>query len=259
MTDQEKRLYVAVGIVRVDVADGRTPPRHNEELFLVRAASPAEAESLALARGRAEEDSYDNQYGHRVTWSFVGLAEVCEAMHGHADGHVNPLTRSFLDLSAYADLFDYPHLAEGVRPEAVPSARTTAAAPAIDKVAWIHLRDGRILSTRSRGRDACYLPGGKREPGESDIDTLVREIGEELGVAVVPAGATHLGTFRAQAHGHPDGTEVRMTCYTADHNGVPAPHGEIEEVVWLGYADRDRVSPVDRIIFDHLHRAGLLT
>ena len=38
----------------------------------------------------------------------------------------------------------------------------------IDKIAWVHLVGGRILSTRSRGKAVYYLPGGKREPGESD-------------------------------------------------------------------------------------------
>lgn len=54
----------------------------------------------------------------------------------------------------------------------------------IDKVAWILVEDGRVLSTRSRGKDVWYLPGGKREPGESDLETLRREIGEELSVDV---------------------------------------------------------------------------
>ncbi|MCP9950124.1 NUDIX hydrolase [Actinomadura madurae] len=128
----------------------------------------------------------------------------------------------------------------------------------IDKVAWIHLDGGKILSTRSRGKDAYYLPGGKREAGESDVDTLVREIDEELAVAIVPGSARHFGTFQAQAHGHAEGVMVRMTCYTADHQGTPVPSSEIEEVVWLGYGDRDRVSPVDQVIFDHLRETGRL-
>jgi len=37
----------------------------------------------------------------------------------------------------------------------------------IDKIAWIRVEDGKILSTRSRGKDVYYLPGGKREPDES--------------------------------------------------------------------------------------------
>ncbi|WP_433251236.1 NUDIX hydrolase [Actinomadura nitritigenes] len=128
----------------------------------------------------------------------------------------------------------------------------------IDKIAWILLDGGRVLSTRSRGKDVYYLPGGKREPGESDVRTLVREVKEELAVDVLPETAAHLGTWEAQAHGHAGGVTVRMTCYTADHTGTPAPSSEIEEIAWLGYEDRGRVSPVDQLIFDDLHAAGRL-
>ena len=128
----------------------------------------------------------------------------------------------------------------------------------IDKIAWIHLKDGKILSTRSFGKDVYYLPGGKREPGESDIDTLVREIREELDVIVIADTATHLGTFHAQAHGHSEGTMVRMTCYTAEYRGKLTSSGEIEDIGWLTYADRHRVSPVDQIIFDQLHQEAKL-
>ena len=128
----------------------------------------------------------------------------------------------------------------------------------IDKVAWLELTDGRILSTRSRGKTVYYLPGGKREPGESDVETLVREVAEELAVRIDPATAVHEGTFTAQAHGHPTGVAVRMTCYSANYEGTPKASSEIEEVRWLTYADRGNVSPVDQQIFDHLHAAGRL-
>ncbi|MFI6597034.1 NUDIX domain-containing protein [Nonomuraea sp. NPDC050536] len=129
----------------------------------------------------------------------------------------------------------------------------------IDKVAWIRIEDGRVLSTRSRGKDVYYLPGGKREPGESDVQTLVREISEELAVAILPGTATHVGTYSAQAHGQTDGVVVQMTCYSADYEGTPVPSSEIEEVVWLTYADRHRVAPVDQLIFDTLKSTGQLT
>ncbi|MEV7332133.1 NUDIX domain-containing protein [Micromonospora sp. NPDC093244] len=128
----------------------------------------------------------------------------------------------------------------------------------IDKVAWILVRDGLVLSTRSRGKDVWYLPGGKREPGETDLETLRREIDEELSVAVDVRDAVHLGTFTAQAHGHAAGTTVRMTCYRAGYEGRLRPAAEIAEMAWLGYADRHRTSPVDQVIFAYLRTAGLL-
>ena len=56
----------------------------------------------------------------------------------------------------------------------------------IDKIAWTYLDQGTVLSTRSNGKDVYYLPGGKRQPGETDIDTLTREIREELAACIDP-------------------------------------------------------------------------
>lgn len=38
----------------------------------------------------------------------------------------------------------------------------------IDKIAFIYLKNGKILSTLSKGKDAYYIPGGKREGSETD-------------------------------------------------------------------------------------------
>ncbi|KDN17547.1 NUDIX hydrolase [Amycolatopsis rifamycinica] len=128
----------------------------------------------------------------------------------------------------------------------------------IDKVAWIRVRDGRILAARSRGKDKFYPPGGKREPGETDAETLIREIREELGVEIDAATITPAGKFEGQAHGHAEGTLVHTTAYSADYRGTPRACAEIEEIAWLGYADRPRVSLVAQLVFDHLHETGKL-
>jgi 8-oxo-dGTP diphosphatase len=73
----------------------------------------------------------------------------------------------------------------------------------IDKIAWIHLDHSTILSTRSRGKDIDYIPGGKREPGETDLGTLVREIDEELAVTIIAAIARHLGTLSSALYTRP--------------------------------------------------------
>lgn len=128
----------------------------------------------------------------------------------------------------------------------------------IDKVAWIEVADGRVLAARSRGKDKFYLPGGKREPGETDAETLVREIREELDVTIAEETITPAGTFEGQAHGKAEGTIVRTSAYTAGYTGTLRASSEIEEIAWLAYADRPRVSLVAQLIFDHLHETGKL-
>ncbi|WP_374227257.1 NUDIX domain-containing protein [Streptomyces sp. JJ66] len=138
----------------------------------------------------------------------------------------------------------------------------------IDTVAWIHVRDGRILTARTKGRTLFYIPGGKRHAGERDLDTLVREAEEELTVRLLPHTAAHFGTYQApvdddagaadDAAGGGGVRTVLMACYTADHLGTPAAAGEIAELAWLTYADRERTPPVDRLVFDQLYADGLL-
>ncbi|EGJ74956.1 putative MutT-family protein [Streptomyces sp. Tu6071] len=127
----------------------------------------------------------------------------------------------------------------------------------IDTVAWVRVEDGRVLCARPRGKDVFYVPGGKREPGESDVDVLLREAEEELTVRLDAASARHLGTYEAEVPESP-GTRVRMSCWTAEHSGDIAPSSEIEEIAWFTLADRAEVPPVDRLLFDELARWGLL-
>jgi ADP-ribose pyrophosphatase YjhB (NUDIX family) len=130
--------------------------------------------------------------------------------------------------------------------------------PTIDKLAWVHIVDRRILSTRTRGRDTYYIPGGKREGQETDHQALTREIREELSVDLVPEAIAFLATFEAQAHGHPEGVLVRMTCYQGPYAGEIRPAAEIEEVAWFRHRDRERSSPVDKLIFDWLRDRDLI-
>lgn len=128
----------------------------------------------------------------------------------------------------------------------------------IDKLAFIELKDRKILETQSYGKDKWYIPGGKREAGEDDHAALIREVKEELLVDLIPETITHYGTFEAQAHGKPEGTMVRMTCYTAKYTGELKPSAEVEKMDWFDYAKRDSVSPVDQLIFDDLKAKNLI-
>ena len=120
----------------------------------------------------------------------------------------------------------------------------------IDTVAWVRLENGRILCARPREKDIFYVPGGKREGAETDLQTLMREITEELTVVLLPETVRHVATYEAD--------EVRMSCYTADYQGNLAASSEIDELAWFSYADRGRVPPVDQLLFDDLKASGSL-
>ncbi|MTE16832.1 NUDIX hydrolase [Nocardia aurantiaca] len=124
----------------------------------------------------------------------------------------------------------------------------------IDTVAWVRIEDGRILCARPHGKDVFYVPGGKREGVETDLQTLVREIREELTVELAPETVAHVGTYEALI---PDAV-VRMACYTAEYSGTLAASSEIDEIAWFSYSDRPHVPPVDQLLFDDLHADDLL-
>ncbi|MCU0327304.1 MAG: NUDIX domain-containing protein [Spirosomaceae bacterium] len=128
----------------------------------------------------------------------------------------------------------------------------------IDKLAWIEIKNNTILLTKSYGKDKYYIPGGKREIGETDEQALIREIREELSVNIDKNTLKFIGIFEAQAHGQPEGIFVRMTCYSGDYSGDLNASSEIEAIRWFKYAEKDEVVWVDKLIFDHLKQIGLL-
>jgi 8-oxo-dGTP pyrophosphatase MutT (NUDIX family) len=128
----------------------------------------------------------------------------------------------------------------------------------IDKVAWIYIKDKKILSTLSFGKSKYYIPGGKRETGESDEDCLKREIEEELSVQLVDNTIRYFDTFQAQADAQKEGVIVQMRCYFSEYTGEIEPSHEIQSVVWLTYNDRFKSAEVDQEIFQVLFDKGLL-
>lgn len=128
----------------------------------------------------------------------------------------------------------------------------------IDKLAWLYIKDGKLLVTLNRGKDTWYIPGGKRQGSETDQEALTREVMEELKVPLKLNTIKYYGTFEAQAHGKPEGTIIRMTCYQAEYEGELTPDSEVEKLDFFTYAQRGQASVVDNLIFDELHARGLV-
>ena len=128
----------------------------------------------------------------------------------------------------------------------------------IDKLALLHIKDRKVLFVRSRGKDTFYTVGGKREAGETDEQALIREVKEEISVDLIPTTIKYLNTFEDQAHGKEDEILVKLTCYTANFNGVIIPASEIEELVWLDTKTVMKTTPTGRLVIDWLNKNGLV-
>jgi 8-oxo-dGTP pyrophosphatase MutT (NUDIX family) len=127
----------------------------------------------------------------------------------------------------------------------------------IRKVAWLHVVDRRLLCARSHGKALYYVPGGKPEADEDDITAVIREIREELAVALIPGSIADAGRVEAPADGRDDATVV-IRLFTARHAGDPAPHQEIAELRYLAAADADSASAATRIILSRLQADNVI-
>lgn len=123
----------------------------------------------------------------------------------------------------------------------------------LESVAWLCVRDGRLLAVRTEGRDVFYLPGGKLEPGESGPQALARELAEELGVRADPRELTPAFVIEDEAHGQ-GGRPLRMTCFTGPATGELRPAREIAELDWFLASAQDarRGAPALRQVLTRL-------
>lgn len=115
--------------------------------------------------------------------------------------------------------------------------------------------DGRVLVVRKRGTGIFMQPGGKIEPGEAPLEALVRELREELDLAIAPVAATYLGRFSAPA-AHEAGATVVAEVFRVAIAVEPHPQAEIMETRWIDPADSGAL-PLAILSRDHILPAHL--
>lgn len=110
---------------------------------------------------------------------------------------------------------------------------------------------GRVLLVRKRGAEVYQQPGGKRDPDDhDDLDTLQRELAEELGCRMHRDGARWLGEFSAPAANEP-GCMVTAQVYEVRADGPFRAQAEIEDVLWVDPSDPGAV-PIARLSREQL-------
>ncbi len=102
-------------------------------------------------------------------------------------------------------------------------------------VAIIINKKNELLTVRKFGSTYYQLPGGKIENGERPVDTLIRELEEELGIILKEEQCSFLTVHEAQAVNE-KGKTVRgfvFKCESLDTDIVGVAQAEIEEVRWV--------------------------
>ncbi|MFG2730546.1 NUDIX domain-containing protein [Streptomyces canus] len=124
-------------------------------------------------------------------------------------------------------------------------------------VAAAIVQEGRLLVVSKKAAPyVFYLPGGKPDTGEEALETLVRELDEELGVE--PMNPLFLAEVEAVAA--LENVPMRMTVFEAHISRTPRPAAELAHLRWTTGREKDLVlAPAVR---DHVlpllqHRGAL--
>jgi 8-oxo-dGTP pyrophosphatase MutT (NUDIX family) len=132
----------------------------------------------------------------------------------------------------------------------------------VKKVAWMPVKDRKVLFARSRKEPVLfYCTGGKvdkKEDGsmETELETLAREVMEEAGVTLDPATVRHVHTFVGPCHGYPEGTLLHMICYDGVPDKEPVASSEIAELAYFNSNDKYRTTELGKEILEWFRDQG---
>lgn len=122
---------------------------------------------------------------------------------------------------------------------------------AIDKVGGILLSDKRILVVGKKHTSISQeyiLPGGKREPGETDAETLKRELKEEISVDIT--SMDFFGEFEDIAIY--ENIPIIVKAYIVTTNSKVIPQNEIKNYLWVDRYYNENGIRLGSILSEHI-------
>ncbi|CAM5449859.1 hypothetical protein GCM10010329_34460 [Streptomyces spiroverticillatus] len=93
--------YIAILLTRATSDADGYEPLYAEDFVLVTADGEEEARDKALAHGRAQETSYENDRGERITWKLLRVVDVSEVLDGSLGDGADLYSRHFRNYEAY--------------------------------------------------------------------------------------------------------------------------------------------------------------
>lgn len=102
--------------------------------------------------------------------------------------------------------------------------------------AWVYDEDGRVLLVKDRGGTGWSDPGGKRQPGESFVETAHRAVRESTGVDVDVTGVLELHEIEVYDGTDPDRSALYepIVVFEAQYaGGTIDPGEEVDDVDWF--------------------------
>lgn len=155
-------------------------------------------------------------------------------------------------MDAFLNLIDKDHSLNSIDYYIEPSPEI------MEILAWVHLKDQRILMIKKRDQQTYSTPGGSKENGKSDASVLFNILKEALKIELHLPSLYYIGIFEAHADSQAPNIIDRKTYYSSSYTGHFSLGSEVLEMAWMNYGDREKVSEADKLIFDFLKESDQL-
>ncbi|SKB29367.1 NUDIX hydrolase [Macellibacteroides fermentans] len=132
---------------------------------------------------------------------------------------------------------------------------------ALPTAGLVVVKGDKLLLAYSKNKKAWYLPGGKIDDGESSLETLQREIFEELNIVLNAEQLKYYCHITAPAYGEEPPIIMEQDCFIYQLNEKIEPKNEIGEVRFFDikmYQSEPAQVPGVLLVFDKLIKDKVL-